>query len=444
MAQEPRIDVETRASGIENSLTAEQVERIADALGQQGVWFATPPQRQGDARPADQIWDLVGDRPHQGQTATGRAAVHLAEGHDALTRPLILADGFNYGPSDLDALWRHFNQPYQQGVPGFLDQLRSMGIDVVLLGFDQRHIAIQANAAVAVTAVLRAIEERRGDTPLVVGGASMGGIVTRYALARMENERVDHQTDKYFSYDAPHLGAWIPLVLQQLAYLHEALAPRSGGPGQAELIRSPAAQQLLWGWVDSADYSGPVTTSSPLRREFLDDLRRVGWFPMRPYKLGLANGTGNGAGPDLPPGTPVFDLQHEALQLTARIQPDGGELQNIGTVRFGAPVWTSATSHVRAFDGAPGGTLDSWGRLADAVGLPIQDRFRSSAFVPAVSAVALARDPFQWQEDLYLDLSDLPKDETFLDRFCCDATNTEHTSVSRPLIEWFLEQLAGW
>ncbi|GAA3694655.1 hypothetical protein GCM10022224_070310 [Nonomuraea antimicrobica] len=444
MPQEPRIDVETRARGIENSLTAEQVEHIAEALGQQGVWFAAPPERSGQARRPELVWDLVGDRPHQGYTATGRAAVHLADGHDTLTRPLILADGFNHGPSDLDALWRHFNQPYHKGVPGFLDQLRGMGIDVVLLGFDQRHAAIQANAAVAVTCVQHAIAERRGDDQLVVGGVSMGGIVTRYALALMESERIDHQTDKYFSYDSPHLGAWIPLALQQLAYLHEALAPRSDGPGQAELIRSPAAQQLLWGWVDDADYSGPVTSSSPLRQEFLEDLRRVGWFPMRPYKLGLANGTGNGIGPDLPPGTPVIDLRHEALQLTARIQPDLGELQNVGAISIGAPVWTSATSHVAAFDGAPGGTLDSWGRLADAVGLPIQDRFRSSCFVPSVSAIALARDPFEWQADLYQDLSGLPKDETFLDAFCCDAVDTEHSSVSGPLIEWFLEQLAGW
>jgi hypothetical protein len=187
-----------------------------------------------------------------------------------------------------------------------------------------------------------------------------------------------------------------------------------------------------------------VTSSSELRTEFLDDLRRIGWFPMRPYKLGLANGTGNGTGPDLPPGTPVFDLHADALQLTARIQPDLGELQNVGTIRFGAPVWTSATSHVAAFDGAPGGTLDSWGRIADAIGLPIQNRFRSSCFVPAVSAVALTRDPFQWQKELYLDLSDLPKDETFLDAFCCDTVNSEHSAVSKALVEWFLEQLAGW
>ncbi|MEV4580783.1 hypothetical protein AB0K16_46895 [Nonomuraea jabiensis] len=441
MVHEPRIDVESRAQSVRNSLTEEQSERISDALGEQGIWFATPHPGVSEAPRPDRVWELVGDKPHLGRTATGRAAIHLADGHTALTRPLILADGFGYGPSDLDALWAHFNS---ERSPGFLDQLRTMGIDVILLGFDQRQTYLQANAAVAVTCVQRAIQERQGDLPLVVGGVSMGGMVTRYALARMETEGADHQTDKYFSYDTPHLGAWIPLVLQQLAYLHESLEPNANGPGQAELIRSPAAQQLLWAWVENEDYSGPVTTASPLRTEFLDDLRRVGWFPIRPYKLGLANGVGDGTGRDLPPGTPVFDLHYDPLQLTARIQPDMGQLQNVGTVKFGAPTWTSATSHVAAFDGAPGGTLDSWGRVADAIGLPVQERFRHSCFVPAVSAIALARDPYHWQTDLYRDLTELPKDETFLDAFCCDTANTEHGNVSEVLIDWFLEQLAGW
>ncbi|MEO3874352.1 hypothetical protein ABGB18_36635 [Nonomuraea sp. B12E4] len=444
MAREPRIDVEIAAKDAASGLKPDLAQRVADALGRQGVWFAAPPVREGQAPRPDHVWELVGDRPHLGYTATGRANVYLAEGHAALTRPLIFADGFNYGPSDLDGLWRHINAPYDKDKPGFFDQLRSMGIDVVLLGFDQRQTYIQANAAVAVSCVQRVIAERQSDNPLVVGGVSMGGMITRYALARMESDRIDHQTDKYFSLDTPHLGAWIPLVLQQLAYLHESLQQRSDGPGQAELIRSPAAQQLLWAWVENEHYSGPVTTASTLRADFLDDLRGVGWFPMRPYKLGLANGTGNGTGLDLPPGAPVFDLEVDPFQLVARIQPDLGELQNVGSIRFGAPVWSSATSHVPAFDGAPGGTLDSWGRIADAMGLPIEDRFRSSSFVPAVSAIALARDPFQWQSELYLDLRDLPKDETFLDAFCCDGRNSAHGTVTKALAGWFLEQLAGW
>jgi hypothetical protein len=444
MAQEPRIDVEINARTVESGLTPEQVERIASALGDPGVWFAAPPVRVGEAARPDFMWELVGDKPHLGHVATGRAGVYLAEGHSALTRPLIFADGFNYGPSDLNSMWRQFNAPYEKGVPGLLDQLRAMGIDVVLLGFDQRQAYIQANAGVAVSCVLRALTERHGDSPLTVGGVSMGGLVTRYALARMESERVDHQTDKYFSFDTPHLGAWIPLVLQQLAYLHESLQPRHDGAGQAELIRSPAAQQLLWGWVESESYSGQVTKSG-LRKDFLDDLRRVGWFPMRPYKLGLANGTGDGRGMELKPGTPVLDLGEEGpLRLVARIQPDMGELRNVGAIGFGEPVWTSATSYVAAFDGAPGGTLDAFGRVADAMGLSIQDRFRGTCFVPSVSAVALARDPRQWHTELYTDLRELPKDETFLDAFCCDTGNHPHGAVSKALVEWFVAQLAGW
>ncbi|SDK68995.1 hypothetical protein SAMN05421874_11059 [Nonomuraea maritima] len=444
MAQVARIDVETRAQTVSNTLSAEQAEQIADAFGWQGIWFAEQLDGDADTRRPDTTWDLVGDRPHAGVTAKGRAAVHLAEGHDRLTRPLIMADGFGYGPSDLDALWRHLNTPYRDGEPGFLDQLLSMGIDVVLLGFAQRHTYLQANAAVAISCVQRAVGERDGDDPLTVGGIGMGGLITRYALAVMEADGLDHRTDKYFSYDTPHLGAWIPLVLQQLAHLHEALQPPEGGePGPAALLRSPAAQQLLWGWVESADFSGPVA-ANPLREEFLDDLRRVGWFPIRPYKLGLASGLGTGVGTDLAPGTPVYDLQSADLQLTARVQPDGGERQNLGTIRLGPPVWTSLTSHVAAFDGAPGGTLDTWGRVADAMGLPIPERLRSSCFVPTVSAIALTRDPYQWQPDLYKDLRDLPKDETLLDAFCCDIANRRHCAVSQPLIEWFVGQLAGW
>ncbi|MEU6723198.1 hypothetical protein ABZ917_05750 [Nonomuraea wenchangensis] len=444
MAQEPRIDVESKTRTVESSLAPEQIERIASALGDRGVWFATPPVREGEAAEPDLVWELVADKPHRGHVATGRAHVHLAEGRTSPVRPLIFADGFNYGPSDLASMWRHFNAPYEPGVPGLLDQLLEMGLDVILLGFDQRQAYVQANAAVAVTCLLRVLEARRGDTPLIVGGVGAGGMITRYALARMESEGVDHQTDKYFSYDTPHLGAWIPLVLQQLAYLHETIQPRRDGAGQAELIRSPAAQQLLWGWLPGTGYSGRVTDSSPLRKELLEDLRRIGWFPMRPYKLGLANGSGDGRGPDLRPGTPVLDLGEGPLRLVARIQPDQGELRNVGAIGFGEPVWTSATSYVAAFDGAPGGTLDAFGRVADAMGLPIEDRFRGTCFVPSVSAIALARDPLTWPSELYTDLRQLQKDETFLDAYCCDTRNTPHGAVSRTLAEWFVDQLAGW
>jgi triacylglycerol esterase/lipase EstA (alpha/beta hydrolase family) len=52
-----------------------------------------------------------------------------------------------------------------------------------------------------------AAAERTGGTPLVVGGLSMGGLVTRYALAMLERDNPEHEVGTYFSYDSPHRGA---------------------------------------------------------------------------------------------------------------------------------------------------------------------------------------------------------------------------------------------
>ncbi|MFD0349499.1 hypothetical protein ACFQ0M_32645 [Kitasatospora aburaviensis] len=225
MAQEPRIDVALTLLGRETEPTEAERAELAASLKPE-VWFATPKRIDvGEPRPADFTWDLVGD-PYKGEIPTGQAAVYLANPKLGLRRPFLFADGFNYGPSELPDLFAYFNTPYQPGTPGFFDQLLARGIDVVLIGFEKRHTHIQANAGVAISAITRVIAERVGDAPLTVGGVSMGGIVTRYALAKLEHEGVDHQTATYLSYDSPHNGAWIPLVLQQMAYFFEDFTPR--------------------------------------------------------------------------------------------------------------------------------------------------------------------------------------------------------------------------
>ncbi|NRQ39166.1 hypothetical protein HII36_46200 [Nonomuraea sp. NN258] len=435
-----RIDVERVLQHEAEPAPADRAELVAGVLPR-GVLFATEPA--GTARaardPQDE-WRLVSAWHHQGRLATGTAHVHLAPGNRGLTRPMIFADGFNHGPSDLPGLWNHLNAPQGNHL---LDRLLAAGIDVVLLGFDVRHDYLQANAGVAVSCIQRAITERLGGDALTVGGVSMGGMVTRYALAAMEERGQDHQTDTYLSLDTPHNGAWIPLILQQLAYFSETLAP-GPPPAQADLIRSPAAQQLLWGWVESAGYSGEVATASPLRAAFLDDLRRMGWFPQRPRKLGVANGAGDGTGANVPPDELVFEWSTlaGAVGATARTQPDHGTHRHVGGMRA-IPMWASRsyTTGVPAFDGAPGGTLASYGMLADKLGVPIEERFRSTCFVPSVSAVALNYDPVDWPIDLYTNLSALPPDRSDLDDFHCDGDNGAHGTVTPALAEWILAHL---
>jgi hypothetical protein len=442
-----RIDVERVLEQESDPVPAGRAEQVAGMLPT-GVFFSsgTPLGLIGAAREPDARWELTAAWPYRGQLATGSAAVYHGAGHDALVRPMIFADGFDFGPSDLPALWNHLNAPYPPQRDRLLDQLLAQGIDVVLLGFDARHTHIQANAGVAAMCVHRVIHERLGTAPLIVGGISSGGLITRYALAEMERRREDHQTMTYLSYDSPHNGAWIPLILQQLAYFAETFAPSPPGePGQADLIRSPAAQQLLWGWVDGGRYSGPVATASPLRTGFIEDLRAAGWFPARPRKLGVANGAADGTGRNVPPDRQVFEWSTLGglVAASARTQPDRGTNQRVGAMRA-VPMWASKsyTSDVAPFDGAPGGTLASYGMVADQLGAQVEDRFRAACFVPSVSALALQYDPVEWTVDLYTDITALSPEHSELDDYQGDADNSEHGKVTGRLAEWILAHLS--
>ncbi|MER8186044.1 hypothetical protein [Kitasatospora sp. NPDC094015] len=444
MTQEARIDVELTWSQAEEKSSAEKTSEYARRLPK-GPWFGTPTAgaRGGGEGRSKETWPLRSARPYRREVALGEAAVYLADGHRELERPFIFADGFNYGPSNLDDLFAHFNAPYPGGRKGFLDQLLAAGIDVVLVGFEQRHTYIQANAGVVISAINEAINRRVGDTPLIVGGVSMGGIITRYALAEMEDKGQDHQTGTYLSWDSPHNGAWIPLVLQQMAYFFESMPTEPGKVKEAELIRSPAAQQLLYAWVPDAKYEGPVATASELRVQFLSELRELGQFPQRPRKLGVANGTGTGVGRDLPAGGEVFEVQVPlVVYARANFQPDGGERKPIGEMRAVGQVRRGFTSHVPGLDGAPGGTLDSFGKIAKALGAEIPATYEYGCFVPSVSAVALDYDPVAWDVDPY-ERVEAVDEKSALDEFKCDTENTVHSQVTKPLVDWIVERLVG-
>ncbi|WP_051969163.1 lipase family protein [Kitasatospora azatica] len=441
MTQEARIDVELTWNHAEEKSSAEKVAEFAKHLPQ-GPWFGAPTGvARADDREPTYTLPLRSARPYRREVAVGEAAVYLADGHDELERPFIFADGFNYGPSDLPGLFAHFNAPYPGSQVGFLDQLLTAGIDVVLVGFEQRHTYIQANAGVVISAIQEVIARRHGDVELIVGGVSMGGIITRYALAEMEEKKQDHQTGTYLSWDSPHNGAWIPLVLQQLAYFFEALPVPPGEVKKAELIRSPAAQQLLYAWVPDAKYSGPVATASELRTQFLAELEDLGQFPRRPRKLGVANGTGNGIGRDLPAGQEVFKVQVPLVHyVQANFQPDGGEYQPIGEMRAAGQVRRGFTSHVPGLDGVPGGILDTFGGIAEALGATISTEYERSCFVPSVSAVALDYDPVEWNVDPYEKVEGADE-KSALDEFKCDSENTVHSQVTKPLVDWIVERI---
>ncbi|TGN77765.1 hypothetical protein E5083_11120 [Streptomyces bauhiniae] len=400
---------------------SEQIEQAERGVGEftlTGPLTTAPPAGYTAPEP-DEKWTLRG----------GFAHVYHGERNQGIVRPVIMADGFNLGKSDLTWLYAGLDRDFP-----FLTELRRRGRDVILVGFDERSASVLDNARTVTEAVLRTIAQRLGDTRLMVGGFSMGGLVSRYALAKMEHDRMDHQTGVYFSYDTPHRGAYIPIGLQ--AFAHFIPVPNDF----ARQMNSPAARQMLWRHYDAMTGQNGI---APERREFLQRLADVGGWPRIPRILAVANGRGDGTGIAVPPGETVLKSERVYPGTAFSAQAQGREVTVAELKRrFPASEKTITTGDLPELDGAPGGTLRSYGILADALkkaGAQVDLRHEEVCFVPTVSAVAL-RDLDQ-QKDLYANLDDIAPDESEADDFTWSSTTTPHTAVTEELATWLLDRL---
>lgn len=148
---------------------------------------AVPPFVQEDFMASTQEWKL----------STGTARVFPAK-DGSLGKPVILAAGGQAGATDFAA----FEAGVGHSSYWVLGELRASGRDLILVGYNDGAARLADRARAVEEAVLRAISEQSSFSPLVVGGIGEGALAARYALARMESQRVDHQTDVYFSYNS--------------------------------------------------------------------------------------------------------------------------------------------------------------------------------------------------------------------------------------------------
>jgi hypothetical protein len=142
----------------------------------------------------------------------------------------------------------------------------------------------------------------------------------------------------------------------------------------------------------------------PLRREFLDELNRVGWWPREPHKLALANGSGRGDDNGVPPGAEALKCtgQLHIFNTTTLYTQASGDNELVAKLKctvIDNPPSTEQpievyTNEMLEFDGAPGGTLESFGIARDVIATyaPLavtKSDYRSICFVPSISAVAI-------------------------------------------------------
>ncbi len=173
----------------------------------------------------EQLQELEGTLPFKERiTITGKAyrgvqtsadvSIALAKGQTAITKPLIIVEGFNPRLS--------VDKPYGNWYAELMNKdfelvrlHQEEGYDIIYVDWEDSETYIQANAMTLIE-VLRWINQHKklGSYPNVLIAHSMGGLVCRYALKKMEVNGQRHDVACFVSYDTPHLGANVPIAYQ--------------------------------------------------------------------------------------------------------------------------------------------------------------------------------------------------------------------------------------
>lgn len=222
---------------------------------------------------ADLTYSVIG-KPYNEVQTSAQVSVKYGYGHTSIQKPFIFVEGFD--PTILNpqnkGLW-NIDRLHKQN-PRNINELLYAGYDLVYVDWNQSEEYIQANANVLIE-VINDINFRKASVgssePNIIMAHSIGGLVTRYALKKMENENKRHQVNTFISYDTPHLGAHIPLGILYgfhgiMTFIKEhnllkSITQSLGNVPITDFIKygeavaySTAAQQMLIYYVDPAGF----------------------------------------------------------------------------------------------------------------------------------------------------------------------------------------------
>jgi hypothetical protein len=189
-----------------------------------------------------------------------------------LDKPIIFIDGFDVGNKrqglelySRELLYKRNNINFNLG-----EELRKQGYDIIVLDFPDYSVNTQVDYTVQkdhgcgfieqnALAVVRVIEwvnyqliDNNSTEQIVLQGTSMGGVISKFALNYMEtdnyknaNNGKSHNCRLWISFDAPHLGAEIPMSIQEFLFDFGFVYSNSAKDELYRKLCNPASQQLL-------------------------------------------------------------------------------------------------------------------------------------------------------------------------------------------------------
>ncbi len=236
--------------------------------------------------------------------------------------PLLLSEGFD--PTD-----SRFPEFYRFQGDELTQRIFELGYKVYVLNYNLAGQNMQNNAAVYIAA-LRYLSQINDGKKVVAAGMSMGGVITRYALAKGEGENLNLPVSMFLSLDAPQQGAVIDRPFQDLIK-----SKQSDNPA----LNAPVSRQLL---INHAWENGESHNA------FYNELNALNGdgYPHRMPRIGVAfsNNTPN---PNTGTRWLRFDIlgtfgQHNNFFVTNEWAQAGSLLPGATTnIETGLPSWAS-------------------------------------------------------------------------------------------------------
>ncbi|NIJ43699.1 hypothetical protein FHR24_000138 [Wenyingzhuangia heitensis] len=468
-------------------------------------------------------------RPYEGKNEY-KIYYDLIHKDKILNKPMIIIDGYDAADSrkisvEVDgrdglekSLYEQMsydpdNNPETDNTVDMVQKYREQGYDVILVNhprYKRREDGVEVVAgsdylqrnAFTFIALLRRLKKRmQPEDKFTIIGPSMGGLVSRYALAYMEKklaetgdtEKWDHKTALWVSFDSPHQGANIPIGVQKgIQYFANDLGVETAKEFITEQLDKPFPKQLLVNhYTNNSSY---VRGAVGFRTRFQNELDALG-FPKAEglRRVALINGSVKGSlnGVSKAKYLGIEDDLTHLSSLDFFIGPLGSFLTNIVADKMKANFfhvtnektgiseslifeggirgkflwwkwWTnrvtykSRPSRKGSYDVAPGGYFNAQVVLANESNTPNSGFEKKSlsyvfhslskyvidpthCFIPSKSALA-----YQKSEVLDEDISgeDLAcAGKIPFDAYYAPSDNEQHVSLNEENVNWLTEQL---
>ncbi|MFC6996035.1 DNRLRE domain-containing protein [Rufibacter roseus] len=211
------------------------------------------------------IWSALPFQGYQNEamptTGKGELKVFYGAGtcDNKIRKPIIVVDGFDaLDKEDADDIYDERLNKEDANGRKFAETLRNQGFDIIILNFPTyTHPAtgeirygggdyIERNARILMHLIDTVNTAKEGNEDLIIIGPSMGGLISQYALAYMEQHYMTHNTKLWVSFDSPHKGANVPLGDQIfLDFFAKEAGSDAAEEARDKRINSPAAKQML-------------------------------------------------------------------------------------------------------------------------------------------------------------------------------------------------------